>query len=276
MFDADVPLTESFPGVPTPTPRERPPVSPVRVTKLDNGARVASVDTGDRVSSVGLFVRAGSRYESAGANTGVCSLLEHMAFRGSARRSKFLQTRALEKTGASFGASASREVLIYSAEGMRAAAGTLVAEITEAALEPMVMGATQGTAAWDAARAEIKTQAAAMAEHPQLSAGDASVELNELLHATAYNSVGLGTLLALVFRRLRLYLGLPHTLFRPALVAGLHPKRESLYAWLRFACRTPLSPGVALLPTFAPVSVVRACRAGLDGRLPRAPRAVVR
>eukprot|EP00170_Pyropia_yezoensis_P007626 contig_31337_g7649 len=192
MFDADVPLTEPFPGVPTPTPRERPPVSPVRVTKLENGPRVASVDTGDRVSSVGLFVRAGSRYESAGANTGVCSLLEHMAFRGSARRSKFLQTRALEKTGASFGASSSREVLIYSAEGMRAASGTLIAEITEAALQPMVMGAALGTSAWDAARAEIKTQAAAMAEHPQLSAGDASVELNELLHATAYNSVGLG------------------------------------------------------------------------------------
>eukprot|EP00168_Porphyra_purpurea_P021275 TRINITY_DN938_c0_g1_i21.p1 TRINITY_DN938_c0_g1~~TRINITY_DN938_c0_g1_i21.p1 ORF type:complete len:386 (-),score=116.30 TRINITY_DN938_c0_g1_i21:1339-2496(-) len=192
MFDADVPLTEPFPGVPTPTPRERPPVSPVRVTKLDNGARVASVDTGDRVSSVGLFVRAGSRYESAGANTGVCSLLEHMAFRGSARRSKFLQTRSLEKTGASFGASASREVLIYSAEGMRAAAGSLVGEIAEAALEPMVMGLTQGTPEWDAARAEIKTQAAAMADHPELSAGDASVELNELLHATAYNSVGLG------------------------------------------------------------------------------------
>lgn len=217
MFDADVPLTEPFPGVPTPTPRERPPVSPVRVTKLENGPRVASVDTGDRVSSVGLFVRAGSRYESAGANTGVCSLLEHMAFRGSARRSKFLQTRALEKTSASFGASSSREVLIYSAEGMRAASGTLIAEITEAALQPMVMGAALGTSAWDAARAEIKTQAAAMAEHPQLSAGDASVELNELLHATAYNSVGLGMFLAFFLRCVRLFLRLPCTLFRSAL-----------------------------------------------------------
>lgn len=261
MFDPDVPLTEPFPGVPTPTPQERPPVSPVRVTKLGNGARVASVDTGDRVSSVGLFVRAGSRYESAGANTGVCSLLEHMAFRGSARRSKFLQTRALEKTGASFGASASREVLIYSAEGMRAASGTLVAEITEAALQPMVMGATQGTAAWDAARAEIKTQAAAMAEHPQLSAGDASVELNELLHATAYNSVGLGMFLAYFLRRLRLFLRLPHTLSMSADVVGLHPKRESLYVWLRFFCRTSPCPGAARLPAFALVRAVRTCLA---------------
>jgi len=243
MFDADVPLTESFPGVPTPTPRERPPVSPVRVTKLNNGARVASVDTGDRVSSVGLFVRAGSRYESAGANTGVCSLLEHMAFRGTARRSKFLQTRSLEKTGASFGASASREVLIYSAEGMRAAAGSLVGEIAEAALEPMVMGATQGTPEWDAARAEIKTQAAAMADHPELSAGDASVELNELLHATAYNSVGLGTFGGILVGHARCAVELC-----PPLHCCLpeHPKRESLYTWLRLLSDVPVPCGAVL------------------------------
>jgi len=275
MFDADVPLTEPFPGVPTPTPRERPPVSPVRVTKLDNGARVASVDTGDRVSSVGLFVRAGSRYESAGANTGVCSLLEHMAFRGTARRSKFLQTRSLEKTGASFGASASREVLIYSAEGMRAAAGSLVGEIAEAALEPMVMGATQGTPEWDAARAEIKTQAAAMADHPELSAGDASVELNELLHATAYNSVGLGTFGGFLVGRARCAAELcpPPTLL---LFARAPEEREFVRLAALVVGRSRASWRCSFPASGAPVAGAGRYSVTGDGRRPRASDAVVR
>lgn len=55
-------------------------VPPTQVTQLDNGLRVASEDSGAATATVGLWIDAGSRYETA-ANNGVAHFLEHMAFK---------------------------------------------------------------------------------------------------------------------------------------------------------------------------------------------------
>ena len=52
---------------------------PTQVTALDNGMRVASEDSGAPTATVG------SGYETT-ANNGVALFLEHMAFKGTAKR----------------------------------------------------------------------------------------------------------------------------------------------------------------------------------------------
>ena len=51
-----------------------------RVTKLANGLRVASEDSGISTCTVGLWIDAGSRYETS-VNNGTAHFLEHMAFK---------------------------------------------------------------------------------------------------------------------------------------------------------------------------------------------------
>ncbi len=59
----------------------------IQITTLANGLRVAT-DRMPTVESVslGVWVRAGTRYERADVN-GVAHLLEHMVFKGTQRRS---------------------------------------------------------------------------------------------------------------------------------------------------------------------------------------------
>lgn len=58
-------------------------VPETRVTTLSNGLRVASEQSDSETATVGLWIGAGSRYETS-ANNGVAHFLEHMAFKVSA------------------------------------------------------------------------------------------------------------------------------------------------------------------------------------------------
>jgi len=51
-----------------------------KVTRLSNGMRVASEDSGIPTTTVGLWIDAGSRFETDKSN-GVAHFLEHMAFK---------------------------------------------------------------------------------------------------------------------------------------------------------------------------------------------------
>ncbi|XP_017305399.1 mitochondrial-processing peptidase subunit beta-like [Diaphorina citri] len=55
-------------------------VPSTQVTSIDNGLRVATEDSGAPTATVGIWVDAGSRYETD-ANNGVAHFLEHMAFK---------------------------------------------------------------------------------------------------------------------------------------------------------------------------------------------------
>ncbi len=71
----------------------------IQVTRLDNGLTVAS-DTMDRVETVslGAWVGVGTRHEPAAIN-GVAHLLEHMAFKGTERRSAYQIAEQIEEVG---------------------------------------------------------------------------------------------------------------------------------------------------------------------------------
>ena len=58
-----------------------------RITEIKNGVRVATEDSGLPTCTVGVWIDAGSRYENEKTN-GVAHFLEHMAFKGTSKRSQ--------------------------------------------------------------------------------------------------------------------------------------------------------------------------------------------
>ncbi|MBZ0324599.1 MAG: insulinase family protein, partial [Alphaproteobacteria bacterium] len=87
-----------------------------RVSVLANGLRVVS-EANDRVETValGVWVDVGTRHEAAAIN-GVSHLLEHMAFKGTQRRSARAIAEEIEAVGGHLNAYTSRENTAYFAQ----------------------------------------------------------------------------------------------------------------------------------------------------------------
>merc|ERR1719394_128155 len=77
--------------------------------------RVASEDSGVPTATVGLWIDTGSRYETA-ANNGVAHFLEHMAFKGTAKRTQTGLELEVETMGAHLNAYTSREQTVFYAK----------------------------------------------------------------------------------------------------------------------------------------------------------------
>jgi predicted Zn-dependent peptidase len=88
-------------------------LSGVDVTTLPNGLRVVSEHMPRLESAaVGVWVDAGARYESAEIN-GIAHMLEHMAFKGTERRSAYAIAEEVEAVGGHMNAYTSREQTAY-------------------------------------------------------------------------------------------------------------------------------------------------------------------
>ncbi|XP_032529034.1 mitochondrial-processing peptidase subunit beta [Danaus plexippus] len=90
-------------------------VPPTQLTVLDNGIRIASEDSGAATATVGLWIDAGSRYETS-KNNGVAHFLEHMAFKGTSKRSQTDLELLVENMGAHLNAYTSREQTVFYAK----------------------------------------------------------------------------------------------------------------------------------------------------------------
>ncbi|XP_053970446.1 mitochondrial-processing peptidase subunit beta [Hylaeus volcanicus] len=88
---------------------------PTRVTTLDCGMRVASEDSGAPTATVGLWIDAGSRFETDETN-GVAHFMEHMAFKGTTKRSQTDLELEIENMGAHLNAYTSREQTVFYAK----------------------------------------------------------------------------------------------------------------------------------------------------------------
>merc|ERR1719234_2497610 len=77
--------------------------------------RVASEDSGAPTATVGLWIDTGSRYENA-ANNGVAHFLEHMAFKGTSKRTQTGLELEVENMGAHLNAYTSREQTVFYAK----------------------------------------------------------------------------------------------------------------------------------------------------------------
>jgi predicted Zn-dependent peptidase len=91
----------------------------IRITTLDNGLRVVT-DTMAHVETValGMWVAAGARHEPAPRN-GLAHLLEHMAFKGTKRRTARGIAEEIENVGGSLNAFTGREMTAYHATVLR-------------------------------------------------------------------------------------------------------------------------------------------------------------
>merc|ERR1719204_1472398 len=71
-----------------------------RVTALNNGVRIATETSpsNNLTATVGVFIDAGSRWESP-ENNGVAHFLEHLAFKGTGRRTQLLLEKKIEDMG---------------------------------------------------------------------------------------------------------------------------------------------------------------------------------
>ncbi|HYM33644.1 MAG TPA: pitrilysin family protein [Candidatus Cybelea sp.] len=85
----------------------------VQVTRLDNGLRVVTERMAElKTASVGVWVDAGARFETPDVH-GVAHLLEHMAFKGTARRNARQIAEEIEAVGGHLNAYTSREQTAY-------------------------------------------------------------------------------------------------------------------------------------------------------------------
>jgi len=92
-----------------------PAQQPTLVSTLPNSLRVASETTGGETATVGMWIDTGSRYETD-ANNGVAHFLEHMAFKGTAKRSQLQLETEVENMGGHLNAYTSREQTVYYAK----------------------------------------------------------------------------------------------------------------------------------------------------------------
>src|SRR6266702_5616741 len=90
-----------------------------RLSTLGNGLRIATdrIDTVDTVS-LGVWVDVGTRHEPAATN-GVAHFLEHMAFKGTERRSALAIAEEIEAVGGHLNAYTSRESTAYYAKVLK-------------------------------------------------------------------------------------------------------------------------------------------------------------
>uniref|UniRef100_A0A673VMU8 Ubiquinol-cytochrome c reductase core protein 2a n=1 Tax=Salmo trutta TaxID=8032 RepID=A0A673VMU8_SALTR len=88
------------------------------MSKLPNGLVIASLENYSPVSSVGVFVKAGTRYETV-ENQGVSHVLRLAANLTTKGASAFRICRGVEAVGGSLRVTSSRETMVYSVECLR-------------------------------------------------------------------------------------------------------------------------------------------------------------
>lgn len=108
-----------------------------RLTTLPNGLRIVTEQMPGLFSaSVGLWVCAGGRHENARQN-GVAHFLEHMAFKGTPRRSALRIAEEIEDVGGYINAYTSKEMTAYYARVLSGDVPRAIDIITDIVLNPV-------------------------------------------------------------------------------------------------------------------------------------------
>ena len=107
-----------------------------QVHRLSNGFRVVTeYMPGLQSAAVGIWVSAGGRHERLEQN-GIAHFLEHMAFKGTARRSALQIAEEIEDVGGYINAYTSREVTAYYARVLKDDVPLAVDLISDILLNP--------------------------------------------------------------------------------------------------------------------------------------------
>lgn len=150
------------------------------ISTLDSGLRVASETVaGSETATVGVWIDAGSRYETA-ANNGAAHFLEHMAFKGTGKRTQQQLEVEIENMGGHLNAYTSREQTVYFAKVFQGDVGRAV-EI----LSDILLHSKLDEAAIERERDVI------LREMSEVNKQQEELVLDHL-HSTAFQGSGLG------------------------------------------------------------------------------------
>ncbi|PTE14304.1 M16 family metallopeptidase [Pseudogemmobacter blasticus] len=109
----------------------------VQLHTLSNGLRIVTEDMPRlKSASIGLWVGAGGRHEGPGEN-GIAHFLEHMAFKGTERRSALQIAEEIEDVGGYINAYTSREMTAYYARCLSADVARALDVISDIVLNPL-------------------------------------------------------------------------------------------------------------------------------------------
>lgn len=150
------------------------------VTAMDSGLRVASETVqGAETATVGVWIDAGSRYESA-ENNGAAHFLEHLAFKGTAKRTQQQLEVEIENMGGHLNAYTSREQTVYFAKVFKNDVGKAVEILSDILLNSKLEE--------DAIKREKDV---ILREMTEVNKKQEELVLDHL-HATAFQGTGLG------------------------------------------------------------------------------------
>ncbi|VVC39250.1 Peptidase M16, C-terminal,Metalloenzyme, LuxS/M16 peptidase-like,Peptidase M16, N- [Cinara cedri] len=154
-------------------------VPETKVTTLENGMRVATEDNGSQTATVGLWIDAGSRWETA-SNNGVAHFVEHMLFKGTPSRTQNALELEIENIGAHLNAYTSREQTVFYAKALKSDVPKAV-EILADILQNSNLG-----------ESEIDRERGVILREMQEVETNLQEVVFDYLHATAYQGTPLG------------------------------------------------------------------------------------
>ncbi|KAI6076449.1 Cytochrome b-c1 complex subunit 2, mitochondrial [Aix galericulata] len=158
---------------------ERVKLSPesedLEITKLPNGLVIASLENFSPASRIGVFIKAGSRYETTG-NLGTAHLLRLASTLTTKGASCFRITRGIEAVGGSLSVYSTREKMTYSVECLRDYVDTVMEYLLNVTTAPEFRR-------WEVSdlQPQLKVDKAVAFQNPQ-------VGVLENLHAAAYKT----------------------------------------------------------------------------------------
>ncbi|XP_069761587.1 cytochrome b-c1 complex subunit 2, mitochondrial isoform X2 [Narcine bancroftii] len=151
-----------------------PPQEP-EVSKLPNGLVIASLENYSPTSKIGVFIKAGSRYETT-SNLGITHALRLAANLTTKGVSSFRITRGIEAVGGSLSVTSTRENMTYTVECMR--------DYVDTVMEYLInVTAAQEFRPWELAQLppKLEVDKAVASQNPQIG-------VLENLHSAAYRN----------------------------------------------------------------------------------------
>ncbi|XP_004373376.1 cytochrome b-c1 complex subunit 2, mitochondrial [Trichechus manatus latirostris] len=144
-------------------------------TKLPNGLVIASLENYAPTSRIGLFIRAGSRYEDSN-NLGTSHLLRLASSLTTKGASSFRITRGIEAVGGKLSVTTTRENMVYTVECLRDDVDILMEFLLNVATSPEFRH-------WEVAalQSQLRIDKAVAFQNPQ-------ARVIENLHAAAYRN----------------------------------------------------------------------------------------
>ncbi|KAG0147862.1 hypothetical protein CROQUDRAFT_655655 [Cronartium quercuum f. sp. fusiforme G11] len=162
-----------------------------QISTLSNGIRVATEPTPGHFIGVGVYVDAGSRYESERIR-GATHLTDRMAFKSTKNRTTEQMSLEIEQLGGSFFASSGRDTVVYQATSYPNSLDSVLSVLSDTSLHPLLLQ-SELEIEQDAAEWEVNE----ISKKPEYM-------IPELLHETAFPNNTLGLPLICPKDRIRL------------------------------------------------------------------------